>query len=262
MDRIRINFTTTGNGGPPVLLIHGMGASLYDWEALAPALASAGFRTYAVDLPGHGESGKPDDPMLYSAEAIYSALECWIESLGFQQPVLLVGHSLGGYLSLRYAMRSPNKVRALALVNPFYSPRQLSPAMRWLQRRPFLGEKALRLVPQRILHTMMGWDPTTVANFSPWARQQIAADLKRCSPRIVYIPRTIPDLTPELHQVKNPCLVIWGDHDRTLAPASFPVLVSGLAEASGQRVAGCGHQPHIGRPELVNYLMLDFFSKR
>lgn len=252
--------STTQGSGSPVILIHGMGASCFDWENLSPELASGGFQAHALDLPGHGHSLKPDNPAFYTSEAMYALLESWIDSQGFDQPLVVIGHSLGGYLSLRYALRHPERVRAQVLIDPFYSPQQLSPLVRLLQQRPLLGEKALRIVPEWVVHRLMGWDAATATNFSPAARQQIAADLKRCSPHIVYIPRTITNLTGELRRLDTPSLVIWGEKDLTLDPDSFPELVTNLPRSAGKAVPGCGHQPHIGKPALVNRLVLDFLG--
>jgi pimeloyl-ACP methyl ester carboxylesterase len=58
-----------------------------------------------------------------------------------------------------------------------------------------------------------------------------------------------------------PALVIWGDQDLTLKPASFPRLVQSLPDAAGFPIAGSGHQPHIGKPEEVNRAVLDFFAR-
>ena len=53
--------------GPPAILIHGMGASLRQWDYLMPQLAAAGFSAYALDLPGHGDSLKPEAAEHYQA---------------------------------------------------------------------------------------------------------------------------------------------------------------------------------------------------
>lgn len=260
MKKELLHYVAAGNG-PPVILIHGMAASLHDWEALLPELVPAGFRAYAPDLLGHGDSAKPDDPRLYHSRAVFACFEEWLESLGLTEPPVLIGHSLGGYLSLRYSLRHPEKLRALVLVDPLYSPNQLSPLLRVLQRRPGLGTKALQLVPEWMIHTVIGWDPTIATNFSHRARLQIASDLKRASPQILYIPRTVRDLTPKLPKVTQRTLVIWGEKDLTLRPASFPTLVAQLPAADGQVVPGCGHQPHIGKPELVNRAVLNFLKR-
>lgn len=227
---------------------------------MVPALAQSGFRAYAPDLPGHGESDKADDPEQYHIEVILSQITRWIDTLSLVQPIMLVGHSLGGYLSLEYARRNPNKVAGLALINPLYTPDQLSPILRIARRRPALGSKTMRLVPEWLVNTVLGWDQSSMVDFSPQARQQIANDYKRASPNFVYITKDFPDLTPVLSGISHPTYVLWGDRDMTLNPDSFPKLVDLLSAGSGTPIAHSGHQPHIGKPALVNRLVVEFFA--
>ena len=248
--------------GPPVILIHGMAASSHDWEALMPDLAAAGYRALAVDLLGHGESAKPDAPHVYTSRHIYAALEEWLANLKDSPPFILIGHSLGGFMCLNYALRYPQNVHAMVLIDPVYSPDQLSPLLRWLNRRPALGVKALQVVPLKVIDALLGWDPISAPHFSPEVRWQIAVDYKRASPHILYIPRTIPDLTPDLDRIETQTLVMWGEKDLTLAPDTFPELVREMPNACGRPIPGSGHQPHIGNPDLVNRLVLDFLSQR
>jgi pimeloyl-ACP methyl ester carboxylesterase len=244
--------------GPTVILIHGMGASRYDWEALSPQLASAGYRSYAVDLLGHGSSPRPDAPEIYTADTIYETLEAWIEDLRAPGLYHLVGHSLGGYLSLRYGLSHPEQVSAITLIAPLYTPNQLRPILRHLSKSPDLGTRLLPLIPLNWIDKVLGWDPIASTQFSPETRLQIAIDIKRASPHILHIPRSLTDLTPKLEQVTQPSQVIWGDKDLTLAPEAYPTLVASLPDASETRLHHCGHQPHIGSPETVNPLILDF----
>jgi abhydrolase domain-containing protein 6 len=255
-----LRHTARGNG-PAVILVHGMAASRYDWELLAPALQLAGYRTFEVDLLGHGESHKPADPQTYTIQSVYTALENWIVTLNLQPPFFLVGHSMGGYLSLRFGLNHPECVRSLALIDPLYSINQLSPVFRILQRRPGIGIKMLARIPQQVINTVVGLDPMIGHNLPSWARQQIVIDIKRASPNILNLPRTVPDLTPELAGLQVPVQIIWGEKDLTLDPNSFPLLVSSLANAQGCAIPNCGHQPHLSRPELVNQTVLRFFSQ-
>jgi pimeloyl-ACP methyl ester carboxylesterase len=255
-----LNYIAKGEG-KPVILIHGISGSLHDWEALMPDLGAAGYHAIAVDLPGHGESDKPDDPEAYNSEDVYQVFENWVDNLKDHPPYVLVGHSYGGYIGLVYALRHPQSVQTLVLIDPFYSPDQLSPWLQWLNRRPSWGIKALQFVPLNLVNFVLGWDPADTARFSPQTRWQIAVDYKRASPNVLNIPRTVTDLSLELHQVKTPSLIIWGENDLTLKPPSFHRLVSGLQCATGYSIPDSGHLPHIGNPDLVNRLVLEFMAK-
>ncbi len=258
--KFQLDYSVKGLG-PTVILIHGMGSSRYDWAALAPYLASAGYGTYAVDLLGHGNSPGPDAPELYTADSIYASLESWIEDLHAPKPYHLVGHSLGGYLSLKFGLSHAEDVSRITLIAPLYTPKQIHPFLRYLSRSPDLGIKLLPFIPQDLIETVLGWDSITSTQFTPETRLQIAVDIKRASPHILNIPRSLSDLSPKLAEVRQPCQVIWGDKDLTLAPDTYPALISFLPNVSGRRLPGCGHQPHIGAPEIVNPLILDFVTQ-
>jgi pimeloyl-ACP methyl ester carboxylesterase len=254
-----IHFQVEGQG-PPVILIHGLAASSYDWAAMLPVLASAGYQAYAPDLIGHGESLKPETIASYQAETVYEYLAAWVDSLVLEQAPVFVGHSLGGYLSLLYSLRRPGMLAGMVLIDPLYSPDQLSALLRWVNQRPEWGEIALRMVPEWLLNAVLGLDPTNANDFDEFIRQQIANDYKRASARIVHIPATIEDLSPRLIQLTTPSLLLWGDRDLTLAPRSFHKLHRAMPNNQARVVTGSGHQPHIGRPEQVNQLVLSFLQ--
>lgn len=253
-----LHYTSTGSGAP-VVLVHGMAASLHDWDWIAPPLAQAGCRALAVDLLGHGDSPKPSDPAQYHIECIYEHFAAWLGSLNLPEKPLLVGHSLGGHLCLLHALHEPDAVRGLVLVDPFYTPKQLSPTLRLLRRQPGLGVRTWNALPQWLINFAGSLDPGA-KRFPLTARRQIAADYTRASPNILYITQSITDLTPRLRRVHHPALVMWGTRDLTLSPQSFPRLVRVLPRARGEPVPGCGHQPHIGRPALVAREVLEFIG--
>ncbi len=254
------HYTSQGDG-PPVILTHGVAASHHDWDSLAPALAEQGYRAFALDLLGHGDSAKPHDPQHYTHKAFYAHFAEWIASLDLAGPLTLVGHSFGGYLSMLYALKNPGRVRQLILINPLYDPNQLQPLVRLARRRPQLGEVAMRLTPEWFYEILISLDPdVSDVRRSPVMRRQIARDAKRASPHILRLASRLPSLGPRLEKLTPPALVIWGEKDHTLAPPSFPRLVERIPNASGQPLPNCGHQPHICQPFMVNSLVLNFIS--
>src|SRR5438270_7408191 len=104
---VSLHVEETGQG-LPLVLTHGLGDRLETWDAIVGELASH-HRVLRWDLRGHGRSDAPDDPAAYSAQIAVGDLIDVIERAG--DAVALVGHSLGGYLSLVVALRHPELVR-------------------------------------------------------------------------------------------------------------------------------------------------------
>ena len=246
--------------GPPVILIHGISASQTDWWRLMPLLVDAGYRAIAVDMLGHGDSPKPEDPGAYTAQGVYTALEDWIDSLGLDSPFYLVGHSLGGYMSLTYALNHPERVRAMVLINPLYSLNQLTRVLDLAMPLASIGAGLLKATPQWLVNSFLSYNDSFLTKLDSETRWAYARDIKRASPNFLRIPATAPDLTPSLPSIKPVTLVLWGVEDRIEKAESFSRLVSGLHNATGKGIEDCGHHPHQGKPDLVSRMLLDFFE--
>lgn len=248
------------NQKSPIILLHGLGASRHDWDLLTPHLTNAGHPTYTLDLLGHGESAKPRDARRYHIEQIFADLHTWVEKQPIEAPAVLIGHSMGGFLSLLYTLRYPERVKGLTLVDPLYSPAQLPPLTGFLQRYPRLGAKAMEIAPEWLLHTFTGLDPATSKYFSREDRDRIVEDYKRASPNIMYLTNSFFDLGPHLSRIDVPVLVLWGASDRTLLPETFPQLISFFDKASGKAIPKAGHQPHLSHAEQVNPAIIQFIE--
>ena len=259
--RFTINYVVDGDG-PPVILVHGISASLSDWWRLMPLLVSAGYQAIAVDLLGHGDSTKPSNPDHYSAKMVYAALEHWIEQLDIDTPFYLIGHSLGGYMSLTYALNHPDRVRAMVLLNPLYSPKQIARKLDMFMPLMPVGVSLLKATPQWLVNSFLSFNDTFLTNLDAETRWAYARDIKRASPDFLRIPATAADLTPQLPSITPDTLVLWGEDDGIEKADSFPQLVAGLRHATGKGITNCGHHPHQGEPELVSRLILDFFGKQ
>ncbi|NOY98929.1 MAG: alpha/beta hydrolase [Chloroflexi bacterium] len=262
-----VNFVRQGEGAP-VILVHGLAASLHDWDFLIPDLTAAGHESCALDLLGHGESYKPSDLAEYNMERVFEHMAAWIDSLGLDEAPVLIGHSLGGYLALAYALRFEERVRALILTNPFYRLEQLSPTMQVISRRQLLNTTLIERTPYWMFRALVDLSSLNLnlGNgggghlLSETVRVQTALDYKRAAPGIFNLPRTLRDLTPNLPRLTKQTLVVWGLHDRTLYPPSFPKLVDMLPNARGETIEACGHVPHQCHVAQFNRLVLDFLA--
>lgn len=246
--------------GPVVILLHGMSSSLRDWCKLRPKLVNAGYKVIAADLLGHGNSAKPADVNLYTTRAVYAVLEDWIDFMRLTDPFFLVGHSLGGYMSLLFALRNSQRLKKMVLLNPLFSLTQLSPVMNKLMPLNYMGVKILQNTPFRLVRSFLSWNDTFLTKLDQDVRSQYSADIKRADPNFLRIPADAEDLEPMLPKIPTPTLVIYGLEDHLEYPDSFTRLVDGLANGSGLPLPGCGHHPHLGEPELVIQVMQKFFS--
>ena len=104
--------------GPAMIASHGVGSSTEIWDSMASVLSQS-YEFIAWDQPGHGESPHLRDPAGYNAATPYDALAQVVEETRAttgQDKVILLGHSLGGYVSARYAIDHPDRVAALILL--------------------------------------------------------------------------------------------------------------------------------------------------
>lgn len=113
-DGIDLQLLDWGGDGPPILFLHGGSAHAHWWDFVAPAFTDR-FHAYALDLRGHGDSGWSPEGAYHLAD--YAAgVRAWMAHDHAARPVL-VGHSLGSFVALRYAIDRPDDVAALVVVD-------------------------------------------------------------------------------------------------------------------------------------------------
>lgn len=258
------NYIKQGDG-KPVILVHGVAASLHDWDDFVPELASNGYAAYALDLLGHGESPKPDS-RAYHIDWLFDHFAGWIDSLELPQTPVLVGHSLGGYLSLEYARRFPARTRGLILVDPFYRLGQLPPLLRFSYRKPAINITVVERTPEWLFRVLvdytslsMGYSLGGMHGLSERIRRQTALDYTRTAPGVYNVPNTMTDLTSYLPGINIPALVLWGNKDQALATNSFDELVSLLPDAKGKAFGG-GHVIHQSNVKEFNQEAMEFLK--
>jgi len=259
------NYVQHGTG-TPVIMIHGLAASLHDWNDLVPHLSANGYASYALDLLGHGDSPKLDS-RAYQMDWISEHFSSWVESLNLTEPAILIGHSMGGYVALEYARRLSAWTRGLILVNPFYSRSQLPALLRNTYNHSNLSSLVVGRTPEWLFRffvdlssVAMGHSVGALHSLPEKIRAQTALDYKRTAPGVYHIPNAMLDLTEYLPEIDVPALVVWGDRDQTLDAASFPRLVNGLPKARGE-ILRAGHVPHQSHTTAFNQVVMDFLKE-
>jgi len=262
IDGVRLHWEERGEG-PALLLVHGFGQSSYVWRFVCGALGE--YRTTTLDLKGSGASDKPADGK-YSPLDQAALLARFIETVELQD-FTLVGHSLGGAVSLQLATRYAVRLRSLVLMDSAAFFQRLPYFMR-LFRPPVLGELVTRLGPPRIGAHMAMWlsyrnreaatadaiEQYANAFSSPGGRQAMLATARQM------IPADMAAFTAGYDGISVPTLIIWGRQD-PIVPLNVGLRLAQTIPGSRLEVIDdCGHCPQEERPEETVRLMREFLQ--
>jgi pimeloyl-ACP methyl ester carboxylesterase len=271
-----IAYTVAGEG-PPLVLIHGFGASLGHWRKNIPVLADAGYQVYALDLLGFGDSDQPVIP--YTLDLWQDLLvDFWAEFI--QTPATYVGNSIGGLLTLMLLANHPDKAKAGAVLNCAgglnHRPEELRPPLTWvmgaftrLVSSPTLGPLVFNQVRRkgRIRSSLRQVYRNPAAITEELVEMIYTPACKPTAQKVFAAIVTAPpgpkpsDLLPQIDQ---PLLVLWGEND-PWTPIKGADIYRQLAADATRRspvtfhsIADTGHCPHDERPEVVNPLVINW----
>ncbi|GAA0365479.1 hypothetical protein GCM10009541_04840 [Micromonospora gifhornensis] len=267
VDGRRVHHRVDG-AGPPVLLLHGIGRTLRDFTEQHDLLADR-YRVHSVDLPGHGGSLPMAQP--YTLPALARFVGAYLDAAGVDEPVHLVGNSLGGAVAMGYAVTRPTRVASLTLVASAGFGREVTLALRLLTL-PGLGRLLLR--PSRhtagraeraLFHDPTLASPERIGHALAVARHPYAARVVLETARGLGTVRGIrqpwrDDLLGRLAGLGLPTLVVWGDDDRILPPAHLAAARTLLPHARTRVFAGCGHLPQVERAEEFSEVVREFWA--
>jgi pyruvate dehydrogenase E2 component (dihydrolipoamide acetyltransferase) len=231
--------------GTPILLLHGFGADMTTWMFNQAALAESR-PVHAIDLPGHGGSGKEISDG--SVAGLAAAALDYMDAAGIGS-AHLVGHSLGGAIAIWIAAKAPERVAAVTLI----APGGLGPEIASEFIEGLIAESRPRKL--RPVLEMLVADPSAVTA----DMVEEVLKFKRLDGAVAAL-RAIADanfsggkqrgsLRDRLAAIKAPVQVIWGDADRIL-PSKH---AEGLpAAVKVTRIEGAGHIPHMEKAAEVN----------
>lgn len=234
-----------GGDGPPILLVHGLGGSAMNWAELAPLLAR-GRRVLAPDLPGHGASEAL--PAVSGLDAFADRLAAVMEH---EQtgPAPVVGHSLGGLVALRLALRYPELVGSLVLAGsaglsigrPLL--RELLTAFTVLRPGRLAGRYRTLVARSPLLRRFVfGFvsvgDPVGLTDLA--VEGFLAGQLLHTDTASAWRALRQDDPRQELERISVPVLVLWGAEDAQL-PLEDAFEYARRLHAPLRTIAGCGH---------------------
>jgi pimeloyl-ACP methyl ester carboxylesterase len=250
--------------GPPLLLIHGLGASSFSFRKNLTPLGEK-FRVLAVDLPGHGDSPGPLDGD-YRLEALTRGLNDFLELQGLRQ-VAVAGNCLGGSLALMLARDYPARVAALILLDPAVALTRV-PWLFYPLRLPFLGEVAaalmgpwtIRLALRLAYHRRELITPEVVAGYARPFKKLARRLAFRNFCRQLKIP-PLPEIAAWLQKIHQPGALIWGQEDRILPVSQAAWVQARLPQAEPHLLPEVGHAPQEEAADAVNEIIIDFLTR-
>lgn len=261
---LTIHYRMAG-GGPPVVLIHGLGASTGWWRENISSLASF-YRLFLVDLPGHGLSDKRR--IRYSLDWGSQFLCAFMAAVGLDKATL-VGHSMGGTLALNLALHFPQRVKQLVLVDSA----GLGGEVMWLLRLltvPLLGEmlSAPTRMSMKVLMSRLFCRPSQAPSgfLEEMCHERRAAGVKRAVLAMLRVGADLwgqrPDviLLERLTQVRVPTLIVWGADDRIVPAVHAHTAHQLIPDSKLHVIPGCGHCPQLEKPGEFNRIILDFLA--
>lgn len=247
----KLRYLKRGEGGEPLVLIHGLGGDLNNWLFNHEALA-ADRTVYALDLPGHGESTK--DVGDGSLEELAAAVLGFMNAVGIEA-AHLAGHSMGGAVSLAVAQAAPQRVRSLVLISSAALGEEINGAyidgfVAAKDRRalkPVLADlfSDAGLVTRQLVDDMLKYKRLEGVDA---ALTTLAGRLFRDGSQTTVLREVAADPA-------RPVLVIWGEDDRVI-PVAHAKGVGGLVEI----LPGQGHMVQMEAANEVNRLIGRFLA--
>ena len=255
--------------GQPVILIHGFGGSMWQWEHQQQPL-SAEFRLITPDLIGSGLSTKPD--IEYRPEQMLEYFIGFMDALRIRQATL-VGNSMGAGLAIGMALTYPDRVSQLVLIDGLPAnvrDRLTSPSIKraldtaapsWLASfgNWLFGGVMIASVLEEIVHDPALLTPAVIER----------SNRNRQRPGVIPPLMTVRDTLPlwesgfakRIGEIRHPTLILWGEEDRVFPLPIGEDLQRTIKGSALVRIPNAGHIPQWERPDLANRAMIEFLRR-
>lgn len=245
--------------GAAVVFVHGSGPGVNAYSNFFPnypVIAAAGYRTLLPDMIGFGWSSKPAG-IDYTLDLFVPTLREFLDQLEIQRCVL-VGNSLGGAISMKFAIDHPERVERLIVMGPGgIESRETYFKMPGIQKMvsQFVGTGFDREGLRRLL-ALLAYDPRFITDELVEERFNIL----QTQPKDVLARMSITDLTPELARLRCPLLGFWGVEDQFCPSSGYEKILRAVADSRFIMYSRCGHWAMIERADDFNRNVLEFLK--
>jgi pimeloyl-ACP methyl ester carboxylesterase len=233
---------------PPIVLLHGLGASAASFHPVIPLLREE-YRVIVPDLPGCGWSEPPRGREFLRFSELVDAAEAFVERLA-PGGAYLAGNSMGGWIAAKLAARRPDLTRGIALLNPG------GPALRaedWIDFGRILAGDDVDAVQQLLAR---------VFHRPPFAARFVSRDIRRMmrAPSVLQLVTTLESedflSEEELGRIECPSVLIWGENDRFIPDGCRSFFLENLPRVRYEPVPDCGHCPQLECPRRTAEVLL------
>ncbi|MEG4113961.1 MULTISPECIES: alpha/beta fold hydrolase [unclassified Microcoleus] len=254
-------------GKPPVLLLHGLPSQSFTWTVIMPDLAAQGFRSIAPDWVGYGRSTKPDKrDFAYTPDAFVDALAGFIQAIELDRFSLVVQGFLAS-AGIQYALRNPDKIDRLAIIN---TPVSADIKLPWKMQQlglPFIGDMMTQ-DPLLVDRTLEGGSRQTISDKdldvyrSPFLKSSDAGRSLMNTVRNIQLPQSMAEIESGLKGWTRPTLFVWGLTDPWLSVEPVQKLVGSLQNAELVILEQAGHYPQEHWSEKVGNSVITFLRRQ
>jgi pimeloyl-ACP methyl ester carboxylesterase len=251
----------------PVVFLHGVPTHSYTWRGIMANLAEKSFNSIAPDWIGCGSSSKPDKrDFAYTPDAYIAALDESIAALKLAKFYLVVQGFLGS-VGIQYALRNPNKIEKLVILN---APMTTSAKLPWKMQQwgiPFVGDM-LTQDPLQVDKTLEGGSGFVIEEKDLDIHRQPFLTTSAVGRSLIAIIRNLQlteattEITQGLKSTTIPTLILWGESDPWLDVAEVKTLAKTNSAIASIELAEAKHYPQEHWPKEISEEIVQFFRRQ
>jgi pimeloyl-ACP methyl ester carboxylesterase len=257
---ITTSFVRHGSGGTPILLIHGFDSSVMEFRRLLPLLAAEN-ETWAVDLLGFGFTDRLVN-VDFSPKGIKTHLYYFWKSM-INQPVILVGASMGGAAAMDFTLDYPDVVQKLVLLDSAGLSGGSSLSKFMFPPLGYLATEFLRNLKVRDRISQTAYKNKILASPDALLCGALHLQMPNWSQALIAFTKSggyAAFRWKKLAQIVQPTLILWGDADKILGTADAKRFNRAIPHSKLIWIQDCGHVPHLEQPQVTAGHILQFSS--